>query len=212
MDHFDDLGGLIRACPVPAPILGLVEPALITRWVCQQDTDQQFLHSWQTCPRLAWAQGEGLQEKPAAGGASPGGSEARQERARHPSFPRGTRGAAGLAEGTSTGQPGPVSPLPLVPSGHLHEHHIPPQRFGGGRHNCRAWPGLSAPVAGQKRGRLGPVAPVTSAKDLLSHCHHPRAEGAASPPIAPIALSGLLLLSQADLFLTNPDCSALKTS
>lgn len=47
----------------------------------------------------------------------------------------GARGAAGLAEGTRTGQPGPVSPLPMVPSGHLHQRYIHPQHFGGGRHN-----------------------------------------------------------------------------
>lgn len=44
--HLNYLGGLIHACPVPAPILGLVEPALMARWLMGLPIrqSQQLLH------------------------------------------------------------------------------------------------------------------------------------------------------------------------
>lgn len=145
---------------------------------------------------------------------------------------RGTREAAGLPGRARTGQTGLAFPLPMVPAGHLHKHYVHLQHFGCRRHNTpdhcftRAvsvcvWP-RGRQVPGCKPPQLGLV-PVTSAKPRLSCCHSPivtqrlkaNAHTSHSLPCLitqHLALSSLLLLSQADLFLANPDCSGLKTS
>lgn len=135
---------------------------------------------------------EGLQEKLAAGEVSPGGSEARQERARHPSSPMASHPPAldqrvqgGLQDWLRGQGQGSLVLCPHYPWYHLDTSTSATSTHstlvgGDTTPQSDASPGLSAPMAGQKRGRLqaanpqlGLVVPVTSAKPLLGRCHPP---------------------------------------
>lgn len=179
---------------------------------------------------------------PVTGEASPSVPKARQERAGHPSCPTGISSSrpGSEAQGGLQDYLGGQGQGSLVLRSCYPWYQL--DTFTSTTSTCSilvagditpqtdALPGLSASVSGQGGGRfqaanppqLGLV-PVTSAKPPLSCCHSPivtqrlkaNAHTSHSLPCLitqHLALSSLLLLSQADLFLANPDCCGLKTS
>lgn len=129
MEHFNDLGGLIHACPVPEPILGLVEPALITHWLMGLPRRHRPAApaSLTGLPQVCLGSGGQPAGEASCRRSQPRGLRGKAGEGKASFLPhrhlilqpwvRGAGGSAGQAEGTRTGQPDPVSPVPLVPSG-----------------------------------------------------------------------------------------------
>lgn len=164
-----------RPAALPAPV-GLPQASLGSgRGGCVMGQAWGTVSSQASCRRsqpkcLKGKAGEDLPILPAPWASHPPALDQRHEGGRRPGW------------GPRTRQPGLVFLLPTVPAGHLPEHYVHLQHFGGGRHNtpdqsftravgANVW-ARGRQVLGCKPPQLGLV-PVTSAKPPLSSCHSP---------------------------------------